>query len=1246
MFYLHSLSKIAYFLKLLGLISKVIEKNPVEIMSGNSSSNATNKRSRVTNTRFADFISVLHVDDEEAFLKATKIYLEEIGEGKLTIDSIVNPERVLGKLQEKRYDVIVADYRMIPIDGLDLLKQLRDKNDKIPFIIFTGRGREEVAIKSLNLGANRYIKKGMDTESQYRELFHAIREVVHHSRVRDALQESEERYRVIFNESPISLWEEDFSVVKRYFNEIRAQGVEDLRQHLDNNPHEVEKLAQMVKIINVNNTTLKMYKAKDKTEFHKGLSAFLSEEASYQFKEELVALFNGKTEYQNEFPGYKLTGEKFDIIVRLSVIPGYEETLEKIIVSIIDITERKQAEKKIRQSESRWRQLVQNVPTFIAEMDVNGKITSLNKTQSGFSLEDYIGKSVFDVTLPEGLELLKSAFSSVLKQKAPVAYEAPDYGPNKTRAWYHHFLSPVKTGNKITSLIIAVTDITSIKDAETRVRESEERLRLFMDSATENFSLWDSELNIIDNNAVSMSWYPGGTKKEDIMGKNMLQFSPGLKKTGRYNKYMEVIKTGKPFSINDVVVHPNYGERIVNVMAFKVGDGMGLIVRDVTEQKKIEEKLKNKLEMEQLLSEISSEFINLPSDQIDNTITNTLKKISQFIGVNRSSLFLLSEDQAIATNTHEWCARPEDSQIKQLQGISFETFGYYAKILLNHEIVNITRLDDLPPDAHGEREWIQQYGFRSLLFIPLLHEGKLYGTLGFYGDVDKEIFWPEDFIELLKFLGNLFLNILERKRTEEQLRESEEKYRNLLVNLSDTVIEIDSEGNFTYLSPQGFDLFGYRPEEAIGKNAFEFAHPNDLEMTMEKMTEALEGKYVFNFEYRGRHKDGHYIPVSASGRMIKEDDDFKIISVLRDITERKRTEEALRESEERFRLLGENVAVGLSIIQEDQLVYGNDSFFEIIGFPREEILYVKISEFNKKHVHPEDLAFIQTQLQKKISDEKVGLIPRYQYRWISGDNQLKWIEVNSKSIIFQGKTAILGAIIDITRQKQAENDLRLVNEELQNFSSIVAHDLKAPLRNIRTVADWLLRDFTDDLNEEGKDHLASLVKQTTHMDALIDGIYQYSKIDHIQKKIDQINLNEFLPEIVDVLSPPDDIKVTIQTELPILFIDRTHITQIFSNLIDNAIKYMDKPKGHITISYEDKKNFEQFSVMDNGPGIEESHFKRIFQIFQTLTPLNEAKGTGVGLAIVKKVVEMNGGKVWLESTVGKGSTFYFTLPKH
>lgn len=165
------------------------------------------------------------------------------------------------------------------------------------------------------------------------------------------------------------------------------------------------------------------------------------------------------------------------------------------------------------------------------------------------------------------------------------------------------------------------------------------------------------------------------------------------------------------------------------------------------------------------------------------------------------------------------------------------------------------------------------------------------------------------------------------------------------------------------------------------------------------------------------------------------------------------------------------------------------------------------------------------------------------------------------------------------------------------------------------------------------------------MDALIDGILEYSRIGRILGETTRIDLNGLLPEVVDMLAPPPHIHVRIATDLPIIDADRFRLTQVFQNLIGNAIKFMDKPEGHIAVDVEETGDYWTFRVSDNGPGIDKKYHEKIFQIFQTLVPRDMQENTGVGLALVKKIVEFHGGTVWVESAVGQGSTFFFTLPK-
>ncbi|MFX0181735.1 MAG: PAS domain S-box protein [Candidatus Hodarchaeota archaeon] len=428
-------------------------------------------------------INVLHVDDETSFLKLTESYLSIIAGEELRISSTSEPLNVFDDLKENSFDIIVTDYQMPRMDGLELLKKIRDQNNNIPIIIFTGKGREEVAINALNLGANYYIEKGGEAKSQFTELWHVIKQVVEHRRMEKALRESEERYRIIFDESPISLWEEDFSAVKEQFDLLRSQGVVDLRQYLNDNPYEVEKLSQLVEIVSVNNTTLKMYNAKDKEEFYTGLSTFFNEEAIVQFKEELIALFNGKTVYQSEFPGYKLTGEKIDVIVRLSVIPGYEETLSKIIVSVIDISKLKEVEKTLRLSEQRFRELADLLPQTVFEVDLNGKFTFINHfgmEVSGYSEEDFNKElTVFQMVSPEDKEETRRFFERIIRGEESGSLEYTARRKDGSTFPVLVYCNPITSEDNVTGIRGIVIDITQLKRAEDKLRRQKEELSEF-----------------------------------------------------------------------------------------------------------------------------------------------------------------------------------------------------------------------------------------------------------------------------------------------------------------------------------------------------------------------------------------------------------------------------------------------------------------------------------------------------------------------------------------------------------------------------------------------------------------------------------------------------------------------------------------------------------------------------------------------------------------------------------------------
>jgi ligand-binding sensor domain-containing protein/signal transduction histidine kinase len=230
-------------------------------------------------------------------------------------------------------------------------------------------------------------------------------------------------------------------------------------------------------------------------------------------------------------------------------------------------------------------------------------------------------------------------------------------------------------------------------------------------------------------------------------------------------------------------------------------------------------------------------------------------------------------------------------------------------------------------------------------------------------------------------------------------------------------------------------------------------------------------------------------------------------------------------------------------------------------------------------------------------------------------------------------------------QAKLLKELESTNQELKDFAYVVSHDLKAPLRAIGSLADWILRDYRSKFNKDGKELFDLLIARVKRMHDLIEGVLRYSRAGINKEKKVRVNLNEVVSDAIEMISPPKRINVNVENKLPTIWLEKTRIQQVFENLIGNAIKYMDKPRGKVGIGCLTEDGYWKFYVKDNGPGIEEKYHEKIFKIFQTLNARDEFESTGVGLTLVKKIVEMYDGKIWIESQVGSGTTFFFTLPR-
>jgi len=329
--------------------------------------------------------------------------------------------------------------------------------------------------------------------------------------------------------------------------------------------------------------------------------------------------------------------------------------------------------------------------------------------------------------------------------------------------------------------------------------------------------------------------------------------------------------------------------------------------------------------------------------------------------------------------------------------------------------------------------------------------------------------------------------------------------------------------------------------------------------------------------------------------------------------------------------------------------YSNDGLTRLIGYNYKEIEGQKTWDiFNGVETDT-----IETdRLKSSIAD---GQSFTGEFRQKHKDGTYTWIGVTATPIIDDGKVSRYVFInSDINERKIAEEKMRLYTEnlekafkELDKFAYVVSHDLKAPLRAIFNLSNWISEDYLDNMPEEGREMFERIRGRVLRMEGLIEGILAYSKIDRKDDVFIDVDLNKQLKDSLDLIDLPKNFKIDIQENLPTVKGDQSKIHQVFMNMLSNAIKFNDKPEGEglVKVKCEDDGQFWKFSVEDNGPGIEPQYHEKIFVIFQTLNARDTFESTGVGLAIVKKIVDEMGGKIWLESELGKGTTFHFTMAK-
>ncbi len=503
---------------------------------------------------------------------------------------------------------------------------------------------------------------------------------------------------------------------------------------------------------------------------------------------------------------------------------------------------------------------------------------------------------------------------------------------------------------------------------------------------------------------------------------------------------------------------------------------------------------------------------------------------------------------------------------------------------------------------------------------------------------------------------------------QEALGKSEERFRSLVEATSQIIWDTSAVGEIITKQPKWAAFTGQNFEEYQGWGWLDAIHPEDQPLTAKVWQEALANRSLYEIEYRVRRYDGEYrylsaraIPIIGADGSIRE-----WVGVNTDITEPKQVQEArdraLAQAEAaRAELQGvfmqAPAAIAMFRGSNHVLETVNLQYCQLVG--NDDILGKTVRE-----------AFSESEGQALF--ELLDEVYRSGEAFVGKEMRVLWdgksggsLEEGFWNVVYQplrdteGRVyGIMTHAVEVTEQVRSRQEiekkaeelahltqaLKRSNQDLDQFAYVTSHDLKAPLRAIANLSEWIEEDIADQLSEDSREHLHLMRKRVHRMGALIDGILQYSRAGRVQQ-IETVNVATLLSDLIELLAPPPNIIITIEPGMPTFKTEKIPLEQVFLNLLNNAIKYVQSSEAQVKFNVRNRNKYYEFAVADNGFGIAPEFHNKIWGIFQRLEARDKVEGTGVGLSIVKKIVESRGGQVWVESELGAGATFCFTWPK-
>jgi len=464
-------------------------------------------------------------------------------------------------------------------------------------------------------------------------------------------------------------------------------------------------------------------------------------------------------------------------------------------------------------------------------------------------------------------------------------------------------------------------------------------------------------------------------------------------------------------------------------------------------------------------------------------------------------------------------------------------------------------------------------------------------------------------------------------------------FQDLCENAHDLIQSVAPDGRILYVNRAWREALGYAPEEVPGLHITQVIAPESLDHCMAIMGALMSGREVAEIEAKLLTKDGRRVAIEGSARCAFENGaPVSTRGIFRNVTLRNRAEEEL---EKLFNLSLDLLCVGGADGFFRQV---NPTFARLLGYSEEELLGTPFLQF----VHPEDRQKTQDELAQL---ERGTPTVDFENRVLAKDGHSVEIAWRSSPVTEQGLFYTIGRDVTESNRMRAllqkrTQELARSNEELELFAYAASHDLRAPLRGIRNLLDWLEEDLGSVLEDKSRQRIDQMRSRLSRMESLTEDLLQYSRVDRTKHESTQVDVGKLLSDLIALLALPPGMRTEIAGAMPVLRTARTPLEQILRNLLTNAARHHDRPEGVIRVEAVERGQSVEFIVSDDGPGIPETECERVFQMFHKLPGVASQEGSGLGLALVDRIVRRLGGRAWVTANEPRGAAFHFTWPKH